>query len=312
MLRALWTFISSVLCALCWMSAAQAADIVIVASERSPGYEAAAQGVVSELARKGPARWEISKLIASELEGIDVGGAAAPKLFIVLGMDALRQVLARDPRVPVLAALIPRSGYERVLRELGRKPSAQVSAVYLDQPFGRRLDLLRLAIPGAQRVGVLWGPESVLQQPLLASALQARNMQELSGAIVVGGSLFTGLKEALDGADVVLAVADPQVFNSTTISNILLTTYRARVPVLAFSPAYVKAGALLSVQTSPAQIGTQAGAIARSVLQGGALPPAQYPVEFSVSVNDHVARSLGLTLDEDALTDRLRRLEKRP
>lgn len=312
MQRALLIAIASLVCVLCWSAAARAADVVIVASERSPSYEAAAQGVVAELTRKGATRLEVVQQIAAELGGVDMGGAAAPKLFIVLGSDALRQVLSRDPRVPVLAALIPRSGYERVLRELGRKTAAQVSAVYLDQPFGRQLDLLRLAIPGAQRVGVLWGPESVLQQPMLASALQARSMQELSGAMAVGGTVFTGLKAALDGADVVLAVADPQVFNSTTVSNILLTTYRARVPVLAFSPAYVKAGALLSLQTSPAQIGAQAGGMARFLLQGGTLPPAQYPVEFSVSVNDHVARSLGLTLDEASLAERLRRLEKRP
>jgi ABC-type uncharacterized transport system substrate-binding protein len=107
-------------------------------------------------------------------------------------------------------------------------------------------------------------------------------------------------------------VADPQVYNSGSIANVLLATYRARVPVLAFSPSYVRAGALLSLHSTPVQIGTQAGSMARSLLQGSASPAAVYPADFTVTVNEHVARSLGLTLDAPTLSDRLRRLEKRP
>jgi ABC-type uncharacterized transport system substrate-binding protein len=144
------------------------------------------------------------------------------------------------------------------------------------------------------------------------AAGQARGMTVVSGAVALNGSLFAGLKAALDDADVLLAVADPQVFNSGTVANILLATYRARIPVLAFSPAYVKAGALLSLHTAPDQIGVQTAGIVRGILLGGAVPAAQYPLDFRVSVNVHVARSLGLTLDEVALSDRLHRLEKRP
>lgn len=298
--------------AVCWAAAAHAADVITVTSERSPSYEAAAEAVVAELGKKGSLPWEVVRWTASEVDTAVLPGGGAPKLIIALGTDALMRVLRRDLRVPVVAALIPRSGYERVLKELGRKSSAAVTAVYLDQPFGRQLDLLRLALPDARRVGVLWGPESVRLQPMLASALQARGLQELGGPVVTDGAAFSSLKEVLGSADVLLAVADPQVYNSATISNILLTTYRARVPMLAFSPAYVRAGALLSLYSGPAQIGSQAGVMARSVLQGQALPPAQYPAEFGVSVNEHVARSLGLALDEGLLTERLRKLEKRP
>jgi ABC-type uncharacterized transport system substrate-binding protein len=107
-------------------------------------------------------------------------------------------------------------------------------------------------------------------------------------------------------------MADPQVFNGNTLPNILLASYRARIPVMAFSPAYVKAGALLSLHSTPSQVGSQAGVVARSALQGAALPAPQYPTDFTVSVNDYVARSLGLGLDATTLSERLHSLEKRP
>lgn len=300
------------LCAWCFAAFAHAAGVVIVSSERSASYAAAADALVAELEREGQPRAEVSRRISSELGAMGTADATATKLFIALGTDALKQLLARDLRAPVLVALIPRSGFERVMKEVGGRTPYPVTVLYLDHPLGRQLDLLRIAIPGSKRVGVLWGGESVLQQPALQTALRARDMQELSGPVVSGGVPNVSLHAALDDADVLLAVADPQVYNSGTIANILLATYRARIPMLAFSPAYVRAGALLSLHSTPAQIGTQAGAMARSLLQGSALPSALYPVDFTVTVNEHVARSLGLTLDALSLTDKLRRLEKRP
>ena len=83
--------------------------------------------------------------------------------------------------------------------------------------------------------------------------------------------------------------------------------------MVAFSPAYVRAGALLALYVTPAQIGQQAGELARGVLRGKALPSqAIYAQNFSISVNSHVARSLGLDLDADRLSAELARREAAP
>jgi putative ABC transport system substrate-binding protein len=298
---------------LCGLSGAVwCAEVVIVSSERSPGYTEAAQALVGELLRQGVDRVEIAQFVLPEGPASELNASQGTKVWITLGADALVRVLARDGRAPIVAALIPRLGFERVLREQSHKSAAAVSALYLDQPFGRQLDLLHLALPEARRVGVLWGRESLLQQPGLNSAAQNRGMEVIGGTVTAPTTLFAGLKTVLDDADVLLAIADPQVYNGATISNILLATYRARLPVLAFSPAYAKAGALMSLHSTPRQIGAQAATMARTVLQGSAMPPSQYPLDFSISVNEHVARSLGLLLDEAVLDERLRRLEKRP
>lgn len=291
--------------------AAQASGIVIVSSEASASYVETAEALMVTLERLGVARADIAHNAVHELGG-PFTGPNAPRLVITLGAEALRQVLARDARVPVIAALIPRSGFERVVKDSAGRGATHVTALYLDQPFGRQLELVRLVVPSVKRVGVLWGPGSQAQQTALVAALHTRGLQEVGGYVVGGGSLFAGLKDALDDVDVLLAVADPAVYNSSTVAHILLATYRARVPVLAFSPAYVKAGALVSLHTTPVQIGGQAAAMARQMLQSAVLPAPQYPVEFSVTVNAHVARSLELKVDALVLTERLRKLEGRP
>ena len=291
---------------------ALAAEVLVLSSERSPSYTDASQAAVSELVRLGVRRTDIALLYVPELTPGELGATQGAKVWITLGSDALARALAREGRPPVVSALIPRLGFERLLRESPGKTAAPVVAVYLDQPFGRQLDLMHQALPDVKRVGVLWGQESLLQQANLQAAAQARGVELVAGVVPTSTSLFAGLKTVLDGADVLLAVADPQVYNGATISNILLATYRARVPMVAFSPAYVKAGAMLAVYSTPRQIGVQAGALARTVLQGGAVPASQYPLEFSVAVNEHVARSLGMALDEATLNERMHRMERRP
>lgn len=311
MKRALLHLIAFLACMLC--STTQAAGVWIITSDRGAVYGEVRDALLAELERSGvPRSTDVNVLLASELGTVDLTGGERPRLVMTLGADALKQVLARELRLPIIAALIPRAGYERIMSDAGKKLAAPVSALYLDQPFARQLELLRLALPGVKRVGVLWGPESILQQRSLTSAMQAQGLESVHGTVGGDGLLFVGLKAALEDADVLLAVADPQVFNSSTITNILLATYRARIPVMAFSPAYVKAGALLSLHTTPAQIGLQAATMARVVLQGGAPPTSQYPQDYVVSVNEYVARSLGMAVDGPNLTDRLRRMEKRP
>lgn len=299
------------LCALACLSSARAATVAMVLSERSAGYQDVARVIASELERTGLSDNEVIQFTAAEWTNLDTA-AGTSKLIVTLGAEALKQVLGREAHTPVVAALLPRSGYERIVRETSHRLPLNLTAVFLDQPLGRRIDLVRLILPDAKRVGVLWGPESIALQAGMAQLLQSRGFTMISSMVANPGGLFNGLKSVLDEADVLLALADPQVYSSSTIANILLATYRARIPVVAFSPAYVKAGALIAIYATPNQIGLQAAGLARMSLQGSALPAPQHPNEFEISVNDHVARSLGLNLDARMLTDKLLSGVKRP
>lgn len=281
---------------------ARAGEVLVVSSERSPAYREAADAVVMELARR-----EVLQLPLAEWPAYRGPG---PRLYVALGTEACSQLARKPLSAPVLCTLLPRASFERVLREAGRRAGASLSALYLNQPPGRQLDLVRLALPQARRIGVLWGPDSAANEAALEAAAQARGLRVVGVPVRPDEPVFAGLKKILDESDVLLALADPHIYNSNSIQNILLTSFRAQIPMLAFSPAYVRAGALMAVHSTPRQIGQQAGALARGVLQGQPLGQPQFPLQFDVSVNEHVARSLGLRLDAANLTERLRRLER--
>ena len=116
------------------------------------------------------------------------------------------------------------------------------------------------------------------------------------------------LKRLLGESDVLLAVPEPLIYNRNTIQSILLTTYRHEVPLLGFSPSYVKAGAIAAVFTMPEQIGQQAAEMIQHLAAERRLPLPQSPRYFSVGVNAQVARSLGIGLDDEiSLINKLKR-----
>ncbi|OIQ90754.1 ABC transporter substrate binding protein [mine drainage metagenome] len=285
---------------------AQAAGrgVVVVASAESADYAQAIAALSEQLPRG-----TVTVVAAADFP---TRAAPPPELYIALGSAAARALAAVEEagHVPQLYALLPRQRFERIVGS--RKTPRSLSAIYLDQPFSRQLDLLHLALPGARRIGVLWGPGSRLLAPALATAASARNLRLVEATLAPDQPLYPALARALDRADALLAVADPLVYNGNTIENLLLASFRAGVPLVAFSPAYVRAGALLGLYSTPAQIGTQAGTMARALLQGRSLPAPQYPTEFTVEINRHVARALGLDLNAAALATRLQQMEHVP
>ena len=311
-MRVCLRWLSAWLCLALAMLGAQAGEpsVVLVSSELSPAYVELADALVAELDRGGVPREAIRRMTAADFAAQE---RPAPALFVALGMRAAAVLAQSDVRVPILCTLLPRASFERILAESGRKVSGQFSAIYLDQPLSRQLELLRLMLPRAKRLGVLWGDVSITQQAALEAAAASRGWRVVSARVGPPEALFPALAKVLDDADVLLALADPQIYHGGTIQNILMTSVRVRVPLVAFSPAYVKAGALAAVYVTPAQIGLQAGALARAVLQGRGLPGVpQYSREFEVSVNMPVAHALALSLDAAALTARLRLLERSP
>lgn len=290
---------------------AAAPAVVIVTSERSPDYVEAIEAISAELARGGYFRSDLTVITASELTTLWLS-STSPRLIVALGTPAAQALVRTESKLPQLFALLTRHSFENLFSGRNTPPPHPVSAVYLDQPVSRQLDLLRLALPEHRHIGLLLGPASQSLAPMLERVAAERGFRLSSATVEDSQSLYPALQQVVNEADILLAIADPLVFNANTIQNILLTTFRARVPLFAFSPAYVKAGALLAIYSTPGQFGAQAGGIARAFLQGKSLPAPQYPVEFTVSVNPHVARSLGLSLDPSALSKRLSQREKLP
>lgn len=217
-------------------------------------------------------------------------------LVISVGMKAATAVAASNAPV-VLNVLIPKAGYEKLLHDFpARANSKTFSAIFLDQPVSRQIRLIAAILPDKRRIGVLFDsfPKDELVQ--LRQQISKHGLTLHESNIGPELPLHEALHEVLQDSEVLLALPDSTVYNSSTLRNILLSTYRSGVPLIGLSPAYVKAGALCAVFSTPAQIAAQAAMAIQRFWEISALPAAQYPELFEVMVNEQVGRSLGLSI----------------
>ncbi len=279
-------------------------NVTVVVSEDSAAYTEIADYIASGIAQNGAGKSR--RIGADALARTDHAGT---DVVVAVGLKATQAAAAMDLRVPVISTLIPKASFEKIARQYYEDKQARqyFSAVYLDQPVARQLDLVRLALPDKKRVGVILGPATESLLEVLQTESRARGMPLRAVRIGAEAELFPALNNLLDETDVLLSLPDPLVFSAQTIQSVLFTSYRFRIPVIGFSPAYVRAGALIAVHSSPAQLARQVTEMLQRFASGATpLPPPQYPRYFSVTVNRQVARSLGFTIgDEDKLAAQL-------
>ena len=273
------------------------ANIAIVLSDESAPYQETANSMRAALDH-GDARAAVNLYSLAEKK-IDFS-RERPDLIVAVGARSVQELAALNLSIPILATLIPRQAFEKIA---GRRDYRQFSAVYLDQPLARQMELIRLALPEKSRIGVVVGPESQENLKALQAAAKEARFGMAVEKISAAEELLPALQRVLADSDVLLAVPDPLVFNKGTVQSLLLTTYRYQDPVIGFSQAYVKAGALVAVYTTPEQVGKQTGEVLLRVLGGRTLmlPLPEYPKYFSVSVNYQVARSLSLSIGDEAV-----------
>jgi putative ABC transport system substrate-binding protein len=306
-----WRFLSALcltLAMFCLPSAAAALDgVTVVLSEESGAYAQVAEKLRAALSQGGGTARLPVKVVA--LKEVDSLRADPGQLLVAVGTGAMEALAQKNLPQPVLSVLVPRAAFEKTARQSGRLGDPRnFSAIYLDQPWARQFALIHHALPGRTKVGILLPANSIELATTLSAAAKAAGLVAIIERVDGDADPLPELKHLLGESDVLLAVPDPLIYNRNTIQSILLTTYHHQVPLLGFSPSYVKAGAIAAVFSVPEQIGQQAAEIIQHLAADRRLPLPQPPRYFSVGVNTQVARSLGISLDDEAsLNNKLKR-----
>ena len=287
--------------ALWFASASASAQVLVVLSDASMGYETVAAELRSGLQPLRGGHLRIDTVTAARLTGVGAPTFDAYELVVTVGLAAAQGVMSREDaraKPPLtLCLLIPRQSFERLASSRASERERRLSALFIDQPLSRQLDLLRIALPEKRRVGVILGPTSQELAGELRDQAQARTLHLTVATVNEPSGVYAALQTVIPESEMLLLLPDPAATNADTVYGLLVTSYRAQVPVVGFSEGLLNAGALVSLFSTAGQQGRQGAEIATRILtQGGGLPAPQYPKYFTVRVNASVARSLGLHL----------------
>ncbi len=234
---------------------------------------------------------------------------AGVRLLMPVGVSALQAVTNTESTLPVWAALVPKRSYDALIQHA--TSDARYSAWFIDQPLSRRFELLKLALPTAERIGVLVGESTDVAVQALLDAAAKRSFDLIVRRVADEQDAITQTQKIGETVDALLAVPDRVSLNLNNAKGILLSAYRQRLPIVGYTRAYVSAGALAAVYSTPEQIARHISEeLTMLVADKQIKPDLHYPKYYSVAVNTQVARSLGIQLpSQNALLNQLQEME---
>jgi putative ABC transport system substrate-binding protein len=178
-------------------------------------------------------------------------------------------------------------------------------SLLLPELGGKRLAVLREAVPKVARVAVLWNPTNA------AKPLEWKSTQDAAGTLGVRVTSVE-VREPTDFAPAFAAIAKAHVDALMPLTEPLTRTHRSeisefalkhRLPMIAEIRDFAEAGGLLTYGPSLVDLWRQAATYVDKILKGakpGDLPVEQ-PTKFELVLNLKTAKALGLTIPQSVL-----------
>jgi putative ABC transport system substrate-binding protein len=165
---------------------------------------------------------------------------------------------------------------------------------------GKRLELLKEAVPGLSRVAFLWNPDirgAVLDYKETQGAARSLRLQLQSVEVLRAGDLdrlFSAITEQRAQA---LGVQTPNPVAFANRERIVNFTQRNRLPSMYGQKEFVDAGGLMSYGPSNADLWRRAATYVDKILKGTkpADLPVEQPMRFEFVINMKTAKALGIT-----------------
>ena len=272
--------------------------IVALYSAPSPVYDEVLRGFRQALADSGRPS-SVDTVVLGEDRAATKRMLKQADLIFALGSRATREAIETGADLPVVAGMVMK-------KDDLRGSGDHVTGVFLQHPLDVQFRHIRAITPGAKRVAVIYNPEE--NRALIdraAAKATAEGFTLVPYEVSSPGEIPGALESISRNADVLWGVPDRIVLNPSTAREVLLFSFRNRIPFIGLSPTWVKSGALFSLGWDYRDIGAQCASMATAVLGGRrarAIPP-QAPRKVLYSVNRKTAERMKLDLPESLLKD---------
>jgi hypothetical protein len=215
-------------------------------------------------------------------------------VYITIGPVALRNVISRKCDCVVIAAFTSSQVWRSVTAELPVPRLMSMTAIYAEPAPADQLRLISLLYKRPVRVAAIVSHETGFLKPVLDAAATVE-VEDYSDGDDINFAL-----NRVGQAQVLLAMPDRTVYSAENFRNILLSTYRHNQAVIGFSADMVRAGALASTYSNIEHINAHVADLAHDFVHTGELAPPQFPRYFRTVINEGLARSLQVSVTEEA------------
>lgn len=216
-------------------------------------------------------------------------------LIILLGMEAYRATRKYSIGNPALLLFVKSSEFTTSSQQF--ETNSKVVPLYLDQPLERIARFARLALKTENSYTFILGPQSNKKRALIEREFKRFGIKSGFEQITKTETSIDTIEKALSRGNGVVALPDEEAYSPSNAKWLMYKAHQAGVPVIGFSSAFVRAGALAALYTTVDQILKQTEEIVSLWLSSDKNSfklsrKDYYPKYFSVEFNDSVYRSL--------------------
>lgn len=217
------------------------------------------------------------------------------KLIVSIGYKAAKAISKYETQNTVIHSLIPdnESSHNNI-------PCMNNNCykVYINQPTNRYIKLFKKLFPTGKKLVLATINTNSKISKQVKSISEKNNIPYKEIYIQKDSNISRIFTSKLNNSDVLLALPNPEIYNANNAKSIILSSYHANVPIIAYSKSFTKAGALISLYSSIDDIAEKTANIINSIIIDG--PQRQkeyYPDNFTIEINSAVARSLNIEID---------------
>ena len=238
--------------------------------------------------------------LAAELVGLKVEivfTSSTPSVLAVKKATSTIPIVFVSISDPVASGLVT-----SLARPGGNITGLSIVAVELS---GKRLELLKEAVPSVTRVAFIWNSANPAQAPQWGeaqAAAQALGLQ-LQSLEVRSANDFDSAFEAALKERVQALITTPEALFGTHLKRIVEFAAKNRLPTMYGNPQFVDAGGLMSYAPDYTVQYRRAAIYVDKILKGSkpADLPVEQPTKFEFIINLKAAKQIGLTIPPNVL-----------
>lgn len=280
---------------------AEAGRVAVLLSAKVSEYEEALKGFKEAAPHEIVAVYDMDgDLDRGRKQLAEIETKIKPDLVFAVGIWALQVIVSRPPPLPVVYAMVlnPPSVIGAATKN--------VTGASMNVPVEQSIRLFKQLGPQVKRIGVIYNPAKTGYLVKRAQVVAREDGLELVTREINSAKEVIGALESFqDGIDALWIVPDETILSQAVVQQMLLYSYRRKVPLLGMSDRHAQMGALFSLSfASGEDIGRQAGELAQAILTGRAASDVPYTSarKLFLTVNLKAAQKLGLEVPQAILT----------
>ena len=267
--------------------------MVVLTSARVEEYEEAIRGFKGTIAHQIVAVYDMDgDLDRGRNQLAEIESKVKPDLIFAVGIWALQAVVSRPPTTPVVYAMVLNPP-----TVIGAD-TKNITGASINVPVEQQIWLFKQLGPQIKRIGVVFNRAKTGYLVRRAQTV-ARNegLELVIREINTAKDAIGALESLQDGIDALWLVPDETVLSQAVVQQMLLFSYRWKIPLLGLSDRHAQMGALFALSfASGEDIGRQAGELAQAILAGRPVTDVPYTNarKLYLTVNLKAAQKLGL------------------